>query len=288
MHARNTKALELLTAASVQLDVSALKKRERTWRRLLSSYYMDVCSGKEEIAYTTLVAKTAIKFCLDALTVIDILDKCDAKPHSDGVVYEEELSDQILSDIVPTPLTRRLIALAGNEQFHKLVSRYYPVLLTDGLFLGIDPRVLIALESSSKNPTIECYASPFNHTLLNYCSLFREDHVYGSLPRFDEYIKYVDYPCRLFLNPPYTPAAIQICIDSLLIYVRKHRGEFICLLPLMYNYEPLDRLLAHPNTHRRVLDPGTYTLYSFTTDKIITATMALQVCLLYTSPSPRD
>jgi hypothetical protein len=247
------------------------KKMKKTVFKLLSAYYMDTFSGNGKNSLDLLISKISIKFLIPTAEVEEIFNKCDS------IDYPQVSSDDILQKYIPFWMRSRLVDIAGENEFIELGIRYYPMLLTDGLFLSIDPRLLKALESSSKLPNIETYASPFNHTLTNYCSLFVEDMVYGSLPRFDEFVNFIDYPARLLVNPPYTTNAIRVCVDKLLSYMSKQRGEFIAIMPMMYDFEPLDRLLQYPNTKHAVLEANNYTLYSFMTEKTILATMKLQV-----------
>lgn len=272
IYGRNNAAFDQLFNASDTLP-EVLKVKKRIWLKILSAYYMDIFSGDADRAYAILVYKIGSKFDVSSDIVKHVLDI------SDNMTYP--LVDHVLltKDLVPLRLSNKLIKMAGQEEFNALLIRYYPLLLSSGLFLSTDSRLVEALKKNSKLPFIECYASPFNNNIKNYCSLFREDRAYGAWPRFDDFITYINYPCRLYINPPYTPDAMKTCINAIIKYMSQQKGEFICLLPIMYDYEPLDRLLAIPSTYRTVLNAGEYTLHSFTNNKTIVATMNLQVVI---------
>lgn len=247
------------------------RKYKRKWLKLVSAYHMDSAALDDQEALDLLIIKTALKFELSEDLVASILAECDK------MKYPLVDIQKLTASMVPEPLRARLIKRAGKDAYISLLTRYYPMLQTDGLFLSIDHRLVEALCASSKLAVLEWYGSPLNHSTENYCSLFQEDVQYGAYPRIDEFIDFVDFPCRMLVNPPYTPAAIKVCIDKLLDYMKRQRGEFICLLPVMFNYEPMDRLLEYPGTHSRILEAGDYTLYSFVAGKPITATMKLQI-----------
>lgn len=255
------------------------RKYKRRWLKLVSAYHMDSAALDDQDALELLIIKTALKFELSEELVASILSECDK------MKYPLVDIQKLTTSMVPEALRAQLIKKAGKDEYVSLLTRYYPMLQTDGLFLSIDHRLVAALCASSKLPVLEWYASPLNHSTENYCSLFEEDVLYGAYPRIDEFIDFVDFPCRMLVNPPYTPAAIKVCIDKLLDYMARQRGEFICLLPVMFNYEPTDRLLEYPGTHSRVLEAGDYTLYSFVAGKPITATMKLQIIINTTEDS---
>jgi len=219
-----------------------------------------------------LVFQTSEKLCVSIKTVIDTFDKCR------DITYPLLDIDSIISNI-PRSLIERLSDCIVDKskcetELVSLLLRYHILLMNEGLFLSVDKELYIALFRSSTLPTLECYGSPFN-SLFKYCSLFKEDGAYGAYCRFEEYIESVTYPCRLLVNPPYTNLSITTCIDKLLSYMNRCYGEFIIMLPVMINFEPLERLLAYPGTKHCILDSGRYTLYSALRDTYIVAPLPM-------------
>lgn len=271
MYNRSEAAFSAMFRVASETQKLKPHKLKRKWLKLLSSYHMDSVSINDIAALELLIVKTGLKFGLPSDLVRSILEDCD------NTKYAPIDFHKVTASLVPEALRTGLIRRAGRDEYTSLTTRYYPLLQTDGLFLSIDPRLLTALSISSQLPTLECCGSPFNHCTDTYCSLFDEDRVYGAYPRFDVFVNYIDYPCGLLVNPPYTPAAISLFIDKVLDYMARHRGEFFFFLPVMYNFEPLDRLLAYPGTHVRTLPANEYTLHSFSVGKTITAAMDLLV-----------
>ena len=81
--------------------------------------------------------------------------------------------------------------------------------LNSGIFWGLLPQVYNLFIN---NNSMECFASPFNHTLNNYYSLLDIDKQYGSQGNFfDNFMesKYTTY----IMNPPFTSDIILKMFD---------------------------------------------------------------------------
>jgi hypothetical protein len=157
-----------------------------------------------------------------------------------------------------------LILQAGQEKFIDLLLRYHILLTSEGLFLSIEPDLIQMLINSSTKPVVEPFGSPFNHSCPEYCSLFEEDADFGALPPFARYIDRLDVAVRLIANPPYTPRCIAMCVDKVIAYFdRVPTAEVIMLLPIMYHYEAVDRMLDYGSTQSCLLTKGEHTVYSF-------------------------
>jgi hypothetical protein len=249
------------------------------WLKLISRYYIDVFNTElkaTEIldeAYDVLVWKSSkkLELTIDAVEEAFNIAKITVNKRT-PLLQTYELTKRI-----PLSIQDTLIKQAGQEEFIKLATRYYVLGYTDGLFLSIDISIYTALISSSRLPVLECYASPFNHTSNTYCSLFDQDKLFGALPRFDHFIDNVNFPCRLILNPPFSNQCIATCIDKLIAYMKRCRGEFIAMLPLMFNYQPIDELLAHGCTRYVLLEPGTHSVYNFLSNTDILIPMSMYI-----------
>jgi hypothetical protein len=153
--------------------------------------------------------------------------------------------------------------MKNQNEFYNLSLRYNILGPSDGLFLSIDHDVYSYLYNGSKLPVVECYASPFNNNLPHYCSIYERDYIYGSLGKYKDYITRLTQPTRLILNPPYTNRMIDECINLLLEYMDRCNGDFFLMLPLMYNYEPTERLLSYRNTFYKLLESNSYTIEDY-------------------------
>jgi len=238
----------------------------RKWMKLVSRYYIDRVnfSGKEdrEEIYRDLIGQTCEKLEIDGGAVVKSIFEA-AKHLEYPLVPIERLTDRI-----PEEITTFLVRMAGKCEFVKLVLRYHIMILSEGLFLSINPEVYEMLIDSTELSIIEAFGSPLNNNargdFREYCSLFPEDAVYGALRRFDEYIETLKIPVRLVVNPPYTPKMIAMTVDKVIAYMnRVHGGEFIMLLPLMFYFEHVDKIRNYGNTCSCMLPKGQHTFYSF-------------------------
>jgi hypothetical protein len=183
-----------------------------------------------------------------------------------------------LLNVRPETRYNDLSHILNQQELESLTLRYYIPLICEGHFLAMDRELYHDLARSSRLPVLECYASPYNNILKNYCSLFPQDKICGAFPRFDTFINNVKFPCRLILNPPYTVNAIKICINKVIEYMSRERGEFIAFLPLMYSFPEINNLLTYGVTQHVLLQGGTYSLYSFATNTdILNPSMQLYV-----------
>jgi len=244
------------------------------WLKVVNKYYTDTLNAQTNNArreiYNALVWQTAAKLSVTQ-EIINTIFKEGKKLN-----YPSLKIDYVLARYDST-VTDKLITKKGLNEFVNLALRYYVLTITEGLFLSLPKELYTQLLLSSQLPVLECYASPFNHCLTDYCSLFAEDVIYGALPRFDQFIDMIHYPVRLVLNPPYTPRIMQICITKLLAYMNREKGEFIMVMPIMYNFPELNELLSYNNTAYTLLQYGMYTLHSFMTCTDIVAPMKLYI-----------
>lgn len=246
----------------------------RKWMKVISRYYIDILNvdrnnGIEKAKiYLDLINQTSSKLSRipDDVTVMF--------KEAKNVTYPLLDINDIMNS-VPLSMANDLINKAGMTEYISLVLRYHILSLTEGLFLSIDPDLYECLRRSTGLPILECYASPFNYNIQAHCSLFQEDKVFGCFTRFDKFVDKINYPCRLCVNPPFTPRAIEVCIDKLISYMNRYNGEFVALIPIMYNYPPLEKILYYGNTQHVMLLAKTYTLYSFFSGKDIVTPMQL-------------
>ena len=175
---------------------------------------------------------------------------------------------------MPTHIASELLN-RGWHHFCNLCLRYNVLGPSDGLFLSIDKDIYSYLEYTSKLNVVEGYASPFNYNLPKYCSIYKDDSVYNSLGPYKNYIQNLTYPVRFILNPPYTNRTMEECINLLLEYMDKYNGEFILMLPVMIDYDPIIRLLKYPNTYHKLTKGNTYTIHDHSKNKRILAPMDL-------------
>ena len=255
----------------------------RRWMKCVCKYYVNYLNNKlnplpsldneSESFYDVLVYQTSKKLVVDLDTVRETFNRLSKQKYP--LLRLEDITSCVPKNIVEKVInsTEENGALAESH-FISLTLRYYILLQNEGLFLSVDPELYNTLYYNSTLPVLECYGSPFNHT-IDYCSLFDEDYVYGALPTFEKMIQEINYPCRLLINPPYTGEIIRKCINLLLEYLKRVGGEFIMLLPVMYYYEWIDKICSYPNTCSHLLEKGKYTVYSAIQECDVVAPMKL-------------
>lgn len=113
------------------------------------------------------------------------------------------------------------------EIIDKLIIRYFPLGIDTGYFWSIDRKLYSFFESTSTVPSLECFASPFNHFLDNYCSIYEDDTVFGSKGNFFDYIRHLTtnkIPMRLIINPPYIEKIVEEAAAAVTTYLSEVPG----------------------------------------------------------------
>lgn len=113
-------------------------------------------------------------------------------------IYNNTLSVKYSKKIPNTILNKLKI----NEIYPKLILKYSMIGFDTGHFWGLHPKIYRYIKRKYKNP-LECFASPFNHNLNKYYSLFPSiDKYYGSIGNFFEDFMKADNDIFV-INPPF-------------------------------------------------------------------------------------
>ena len=117
-------------------------------------------------------------------------------------IHESKMQTQIINTSL---LEKNVIYLSKNKENIGTILLIYHVLgLNTGLFWGFVPDICIYFENKYKNNIIECFASPFNHSLQKFYSiLYNLDKDYGSQGDFFSRFLEDDYLINM-INPPWT------------------------------------------------------------------------------------
>lgn len=193
---------------------------------------------------------------------------------------------------LPVSVYARLFRSANGDtsKISELVIKYFPLGITSGLFWSVDRSIYKELIENSALPVLECFASPFNYSNSNYCSLFKSDSVFGSKGNFFDYIKKLDVPCRLLVNPPYVEKIMAKTANVVLDYLaRVPNSEAVFMLPAWNkvgyggNAEAIETLEKQPNVQSFEVGAQQHSVYSFAKGESITANMDL---IFYIATSP--
>ena len=94
------------------------------------------------------------------------------------------------------------------------------------MFWGLLPDVYNIFTNDTKS--IECFASPFNHTLNNYYSLLPIDKQFGSYGNFFDNFSKSDKTTYI-MNPPFTEELISKLFDEI---IKKLEKDIKCCIYL--------------------------------------------------------
>lgn len=193
---------------------------------------------------------------------------------------------------VPESVYARLYIKAGGDtsKISELIIKYFPLGITSGLFWSVDKPIYKELIEQSPLPALECFASPFNYSCSNFCSLFESDKAFGSKGNFFDYIQKLNEPCRLLVNPPYVEKIMAKTANVVLDYLNRVPGsEAIFMLPAWNKVgygdktEAIVTLENQHNIQSFEVPARQHTVYSFAKGESITANMAL-IFYILTSP----
>lgn len=158
----------------------------------------------------------------------------------------------------------------------RLFLKYKPLGPGTGFFWSMDKRVYSFLSEDTPLPVVEGFASPFNHNLNNFCSVFNEDMKFGSKGGFFEYIKVLNVATRLIANPPYTETVLNRVADLCIDYVERVPGsEVIMMYPNWEDTDGVTKLKSNPKCQYKVMVDKEYSVHDYSIDKPITTPMAL-------------
>jgi hypothetical protein len=103
--------------------------------------------------------------------------------------------------------------LSGQSSFKYVMFYYMMVGFDTGHFWGMHPSIYDRVASDYDDP-IECFASPFNHNLPRFFSLFPDiDRPYGSVGNFFD--RFLDASHNMYvINPPFVEDIVRATMDA--------------------------------------------------------------------------
>lgn len=149
--------------------------------------------------------------------------------------------------------------------FRETVIRYS--MINDRGF-SIPPQLIKELDTGT---TIECFASPFNYTCSNFCSMFDSDinlpypegvSCRGDFFKMMETLENNTVPITFCVHPPLVNSIINRTVDKILRYSDRVSGCIILMLLPNSDTPVMRRLLDRPDLNNRILEKGKYTLYN--------------------------
>lgn len=264
---------------------SKKKLRRASWLAVVANYFADVINfpKDEDSIYAGLVKFICKSTQLSTDQVSDIFNRTAVyEPSSETVpkifIADGHVSIGQLRYSVPSKMINR-----RDDKFIATLLRYSPLNTETGYFLSIEPRLYDVL---SKSPirTLECFASPFNYNLKNFCSVFPEDmdmeypedvRCYGNFFSYIDLLKKEKEPCRLIVNPPYTDRILNKVGEKIVEYFEVHpKAELFCVLPdwtPQPGIEAIMNIKGSVSTHYSLAETSddVFTMYSFSQNRSI-------------------
>jgi hypothetical protein len=119
----------------------------------------------------------------------------------------------------------------NNENKEKYLFLFYIIVGFDtGQFWGLHPYIYNFINNNFTN-CIECFASPFNNNIENYCSLlYPIDKYYGSKGDFFENFLKVNYNVYV-INPPFIDTIILKVFDMIEEKLKYNRIQIFLYIP---------------------------------------------------------
>mmetsp|Transcript_23429 Transcript_23429/g.52890 ORF Transcript_23429/g.52890 Transcript_23429/m.52890 type:complete len:392 (+) Transcript_23429:94-1269(+) len=185
-----------------------------------------------------------------------------------------------------TEFTRRFEvpdpAAAANQIFLSTAQAYLPA--SGGLYWGFGPEAY-EFTRGELGAILECYASPFNHSLPVFCSPIQPlDCVYGSLCSFYENKVVVDFvkavgekePAVIVANPPYIEAELQGCSDRLAALGADPPAAGLRVVSIFPKWDGAGGVVGMEAqcSQRVVLEPEQHAYYDYQTGRFIPARFA--------------
>lgn len=259
------------------------------WQNMVVYYYSEASNFPHKIdaIYDALVDFAAKNTRLEKSVVIAILKAVGGAinrfiPKLQRMQLHLEvkpgITEAVFDDIsieIPAVIVRNLLQRNPNRyQLMRLILRYEIMGRCSGFFWSLDLDLyarFTSLNSATRSmPTLECFASPFNHYLPYFCSAFVEDEDYGSAGNFFTHIEKISGPTRFIFNPPYTNRLINHGAKLLLNYLKANPGsEFVAMLPFWPTSRGIARLSAFPGSFTIKLESRKYTIHDYGVNKAI-------------------
>ncbi len=180
-------------------------------------------------------------------------------------------------------LIEKLLYQCSPKLVINLILRYSLLDTKTGYFWSINKYVYDHIKNSSNLETIECFASPFNNNIDNYCSVFNLDSSFGSKVNFFRYIKNLNEPKQLVINPPFTELMISKSIRvsyNYFIRMRVHGAKCIFMLPYWNDLADIQFLLNNEYSNVIVMNTSEYTINNYSINNKIIAPMPVYLITL--------
>lgn len=246
------------------------------WSRSISCYFAEAINfpNTDRTLYVGLIARIAHHLKLSPTVVRDAFNEAlrltsvnySNIPKLTTTRTATSISVGSVKINVPTSFFDDVANLNDDIQISELVIRYSLLGVNTGTFWSLDPELMRKFQHGD-NVTLECFASPFNYNINNFCSVYDEDmslnykgaKCHGN---FFKVIEGYDKPYKLIVNPPYTDAIIDKMTTALVDYYKRCDGlaKMIIALP-PWQSESITILQNMKGAAYEVVENGKFILY---------------------------
>lgn len=248
-----------------KIEKKCLNSFSNFFINFMNGISIDDCIGESIsfIARQTKLPKIVIKniFCNSDINLTDetIINNIIKKP----------LDKQTFERLKSKCINQKLV----QQNINDLKIRYSIFDVANGNFWGFPPFIYLELlkPNAIENgyQIIEGFASPFNHNLDHYCSLYPEDKsdfgAMGSI--FDILLNFKsNKPILWILNPPYTICVMNLLLDA--VQIRNQNvpdDQYFFLLP-DWKYSQLYQHINRFGLIKELIN-GNYLLYDYYNNK---------------------
>ena len=184
-----------------------------------------------------------------------------------SVEYDEGKFTEL---ILPSDKLRQIVSLELNEtEMIHFVERYAFLMPELGFFWSIHPdayEIIDTLKDDNTHKIIEGFASPLNHNLSNWCSVYQRDNKFGAIGNYQDAIQNeispTDKSIRWVINPAYTEYLIDIAHRGIVNRMEEYpNDEFLLLLPAWPHLPIVEWLVK--NGECWYFEGGTYKVYDY-------------------------
>jgi len=187
--------------------------------------------------------------------------------------------NEIKTSYIKCDILKTNIIYKTTDDIEKILLIYKILGLETGMFWGLNPKVYSIFEDDPN--AIECFASPFNHTLSNYYSVLPIDKAYGSKGNFfDRFLesKYTTY----IMNPPFTAYLIVKMFDKIYEKLEKDKCCIFVYIPKWDDLNDVfyDKINSKYRIFKHNLLSNTSYVYNYIEEKNILASFDLTIFLV--------
>ena len=180
----------------------------------------------------------------------------------------------------------------SDQELIELVERYAFLMPELGFFWSIHPDAYLKssqIDQRYTHKVIEGFASPLNHNLDNWCSVYSQDIKLGSMGTFQDVIRSEITPenksIRWIINPAYTEYIIDVAHREIIDRMARYpEDEFLLLLP-GWPHLPIVEWLINNNSICWYMEGGAYRVFDHITNEDVNVPVGVNMIIGYVRSS---